>query len=418
MIGAFVSKDYCLKNFDKIKLLRDKFGLEYLHTHAPVVGREENYPRGYIPPPVEKEKVEEFKRDFSKLKENGFKILLTYAIFNQAGLLKRYPKYAAISVFGNPHDEKLCPSNPEVHRIDLGDIGGLVETYEPDGIVLDYIRFESPMGGLTRMFTCFCENCMKDMKDRGYNPYKIKRDVVHFIRDIRRLDSRKLSILIENSPSLFLFTYGLVKYSGLLDFIQYRIEVIGEFLDIIYEHVKNFSSKIMVLACVLSPWWSIFAGQDYYRLSQSLDILEPMLYHDWILWEGTTFVQDLAKGSIGGLKDLYTLVYKWIGLYRKENFEEILTDTLEPEDIKRAIQVSKILAGSTPVIPVLMTNKINITHKYLKKNLSNLKRQTPEFLRKIGEAAREAKGLTIFTIRENNWKNVVALLEGFTGQRL
>ena len=67
-----------------------------------------------------------------------------------------------------------CPTNKDVLKRIVADIRTIIWLYEIDGLVLDFIYFESPIVGFKNFLNCFCENCIGEMRRRGYDPYKIK----------------------------------------------------------------------------------------------------------------------------------------------------------------------------------------------------------------------------------------------------
>ncbi|MEM4228213.1 MAG: hypothetical protein QXZ66_00395 [Thermoproteota archaeon] len=65
-------------------------------------------------------------------------------------------------------------------------------------VVLDFIRFESPMAGLDYFLTCFCPSCREEMKSLGYNPVSIKRDWLRMMDFLARGSS--LRRLLDREP--------------------------------------------------------------------------------------------------------------------------------------------------------------------------------------------------------------------------
>lgn len=64
---------------------------------------------------------------------------------------------------------------------------------------------------------------------------------------------------------------------------------------------RDVGGNFMVSANFLSSWWSLIAGQSYRSFSRIVYVIEPMLYIDWMQWEGLTAVKETKESCADGL---------------------------------------------------------------------------------------------------------------------
>lgn len=177
----------------------------------------------------------------------------------------------------------LCPSNEEVRSYLLGTIQELMETYDVDGIHLDYIRLPDlflPEGlreryGLEKgkdvymekYDFCYCKKCREGfMKEFGFDPIEIK--------------------------------FGTRKW---YEWHAWRASKITEIVKAVNVTVKSYDSSIETSAAV-------FATPGYaYRIvfqqwaTWPLDSFEPMIYHEYydknINWIGEAVMEGISSGK-------------------------------------------------------------------------------------------------------------------------
>lgn len=96
-------------------------------------------------------------------------------------LVEKYPMAGTIDVYGEPHGERLCPSNPEVRAYLCAAVEDLCANYKPVAIEVGSIRIEgrnpsdptfssaadvTPLEALL-LNTCFCPACKERGEQKG-----------------------------------------------------------------------------------------------------------------------------------------------------------------------------------------------------------------------------------------------------------
>ena len=192
-------------------------------------------------------------------------------------------------------------------------------------------------------------------------------------------------------------------YPGLFEWFRFKKEHIEEIVKMLTRIMKNDGGRNFIVgANLLSPWWSLIAGQSYSSFSRIVDIIEPMLYADWMQWEGLTAVKEFS--SISGLsRDLLTNFYFVIlglayfsGL---KSFDEVRLSSLGVESINYSMNKINIWnVGGAKIWPVLMVNPLDFIHKFLNERLSNKSTMNKEFLLESIRILKEnnADGLVFF----------------------
>jgi hypothetical protein len=132
-----------------------------------------------------------FGRIVESARDQGLGVEIRATCLNDPGLVERYPHGACVSVFGDAHDARLCPSNPEVRQYLLGLVGDLAR-FGPESVELDDVGFgsgfgpqwystdwldrQSPEAALLRW--CFCASCLQRAKDSGVNGGAVRESVM------------------------------------------------------------------------------------------------------------------------------------------------------------------------------------------------------------------------------------------------
>ncbi|MEM3424782.1 MAG: hypothetical protein QXI42_03065 [Thermoproteota archaeon] len=398
-IGAFISLK-ALKEYGN--RLLEEYGIEYVHTHLPVFPEEakELY-NGVrcLPENFEKESYGDLKRLLEELRGVGLKFFASYPVFSRPEIARRGPEYSAWTILGKPHYARACPTNPDVLRRIVADLRSLVRLYHVEGVVLDFIRFESPMAGLDYFLTCFCPSCCEEMKSLGYNPVFIKRDWLRMMDFLGKGEFPK-EIVRQGTLSTpdVLDVYN--EFPGVFEWFKYRSEYIESVVRIFSSAVKEEGGRGTVIgANLLSPWWSMLAGQSYRALSRILDIIEPMLYFDWMQWEGLTAVKELSR-TYGLDKDLLSkFYYVATGLstiVQPRNYDETRLSGLPSSSIEAGLmKISHWNVGGARIWPVILILRIDFVHYLLGERISNISVAGREFfMESVKSAARgRADGL-------------------------
>jgi len=375
-IGAFISQK-ALKEYGNRIL--EEYGIEYVHTHLPVFLKEaEELYNGVkcLPEDVGKESYGELKRLVEELRGVGLKFSASYPVFSRPEIAKKGAEYSAWTILGKPHSARACPTNPDVLRRIVADLRSLVRLYEVEGVVLDFIRFESPMAGFDYFLTCFCPSCCEEMRRLGYDPGSIRKDWLSLACFLGKgVFPKKMVEQGALSTSDVLDLYN--EFPGVFEWFRYRNEYIENVVKTFASAVKEEGGRGTVVgANLLSPWWSLLAGQSYRALSSILDVVEPMLYFDWMQWEGLTAVKELSRAH-GVDKDLLTkFYYVATGLstiVEPRGFDETRLSGLPYSSIEAGLRkISSWNIGNARVWPVILVVRADTVHGLLGERISNL----------------------------------------------
>ena len=163
-----------------------------------------------------------------------------------------------------------CPSSPILRNNSFEWLEEFLPILEVDGVVLDGVRFPSAGSGIREFLTCFCENCKSKAREFGYNLEKIKYGSKRLFKDI--------SIFLNLKSPLDMVNV-LREYTSITDWINIRSLVISEYVKEAQKRVKSIDTKIEFGITVFSPSLSIFVGQDYPKLTNPIDFMQPMIHH-------------------------------------------------------------------------------------------------------------------------------------------
>ncbi|MGB9718637.1 MAG: hypothetical protein ACPL4E_09415 [Thermoproteota archaeon] len=392
-IGAFISHK-ALKEYGS--RLLEEYGVEYVHTHLPVFPEEarELY-NGVrcLPENFEKESYADLKRLVEEFRGVGLNFFASYPVFSRPEIARRGPEYSTWTILGKPHYDRACPTNPDVLRRIVADLRSLVRLYGVEGIVLDFIRFESPMAGLDYFLTCFCPSCCEEMKRLGYDPVSIRRDLLG-LTDFLGKGGFSEEIVRQGALSTpdVLDLYN--EFPGVFEWFRYRNDYIENVVKTFASAVKEEGGRGTVVgANLLSPWWSLLAGQSYRALSNILDIIEPMLYFDWMQWEGLTAVKELSR-AYGVDKDVLSqFYYVATGLntiVKPRNYDETRLSGLPSSSIEAGLRkISYWNVGKARIWPVVLVLRTDSVHYLLGERISNISMAGREFfVESVKSAAR------------------------------
>ncbi|MGQ9690375.1 MAG: hypothetical protein ACUVQY_03800 [Thermoproteota archaeon] len=357
---------------------------------------------GPQPEGIERGAYEELRKLIGELRDIGLKFFVSYPVFSRPQIAQKKPEYSAWTLLKKSHSTRACPTNSDVLRRIVADLRSFIRLYGVEGVILDFIRFESPMAGFDFFLTCFCQNCQDEMRMRGYDPESIKGDWLKFT-DLMSMGNFAKGIVEQGalSASDVLELYN--EFPGIFEWFRYRNEYIEEVIKIFASAIREEGGRGTVVgANLLSPWWSLLAGQSYRVLSRILDVIEPMLYFDWMQWEGLTAVKELSL-TYGMDKDLLTrFYYVTTGLstvVQPRSFDETRLSGLPSGSVEASLhKITSWNVGKAKIWPVIMVSPTDTVHYLLGERISNLSMINKEFfVENVKSAVRgHADGLVYF----------------------
>lgn len=294
-------------------------------------------------------------------KDRNFKVHAVVVAFHLDKELKK-PKYLAEDPLGRKHIwfNSGCPNNPAIRSKCLKIVEEWVTEYEVDGVILDGIRFASPGSGFNAFTTCFCEHCENKAKELGFNFDRMRKAVLEFSKSIKRVPKLLHELMRGHYLNLF---HLLLSYDGLLSWIEFRTESIAEHIKDVRNVVKSVSDSIELGAYVFTPSLAPLVGQCYYKISEYLDLVKPMIYRigrgvACLNYELYVMANEILRhnpelGEAEVLRFIYNVFSLPKGL--PERTVELLENGLSCEVLKREMLMARALTPTKGVLhPIIM----------------------------------------------------------------
>lgn len=139
-----------------------------------------------------------------------------------------------------------------------------------DGVFLDKIRYASFSNGLSSIFSCFCNKCIKKLNEKG-----IDKELL--FNEMKKVELGKDEY---SKYPLGIIAYENGKYT-------FNNPIWKEFFDVKCESINSSIKNIIdffhfrglkVGIDTFSPFVSYFAGQDTIKLASMADFIKPMMY--------------------------------------------------------------------------------------------------------------------------------------------
>ena len=233
------------------------------------------------------------------LQDSGIKVFTTVNVFGDNSLWKKYPQLRPVDQNGQPLPAEpgngICPTQrwywPRIHR-------DLVKKKEDgfDGLWLDFIRFSGKWEEHNPQFqqNCFCDSTLVDFaKTIGFiYPVDTIKIVTSF--DSVAVDSFEIQEMTSAQKASFILSrYGSAwsdyKRNTIADFVRQTRAKLGEDPGFILgAFTVPFTREEYGYAI------TTVLAQDYRRLSDHLDILSPMLYHE-LCGRSTDWIGEFVK---------------------------------------------------------------------------------------------------------------------------
>jgi len=212
-----------------------------------------------------------------KAKESGLKLFIEISLFVGKELLEKFPDSVPIDKYGRSMlsvdwYNGVCPNNQKIQKLKLEEISKILNTIDLDGLYLDFIRYPCHWEDVrSKDITeyCFCPTCKKlyarekegCLQSKDWYQWKTNQ-ITDFVRKI------KLTVEdINKGIGLGIFSVPWRK--------------------------KDYNNAIIKII-----------GQDFKRLSRTIDVFSPMTYHlmtgnntNWIS-AMVSYFSDLTKKPV------------------------------------------------------------------------------------------------------------------------
>jgi len=194
------------------------------------------------------------------------------ADFRKGSILARRLDGRRVEWFGSG-----CPNNPRIRKASLSRARDAASVEGVEAVVLDGIRFASPGEGIDTFLSCFCDVCRRKSAELGYDMREMKASLKGLVKSIGRLTpSRLQSVRGWKSPMDLLDL--LIRFPGILEWLRFRADCVCEHVTDIRKAIRSINPSCKLGAYLFTPSLSYLVGQDYRRLGELLDYVEPMVY--------------------------------------------------------------------------------------------------------------------------------------------
>ncbi len=163
-----------------------------------------------------------------------------------------------------------CPNNEGYLDAALDASTALLDQTEPDGVMLDKIRFPSPSNGFESLLGCFCDSCRSRFEAQTGQPFAQQRERAReLLARVRRDGPERLLSTWKETGSFW-------KAAGLGELAAFRtrsiLSVVARFGSL--ARSRGLEVGLDLFAPCLAP----LVSQDYEALSGLCDWMKPMLY--------------------------------------------------------------------------------------------------------------------------------------------
>lgn len=170
-----------------------------------------------------------------------------------------------------------CPNNPKIRKVSLSRARDAASVEGVEAVVLDGIRFASPGEGIDTFLSCFCDVCKRKSDELGYDMREMKASLRDLVKSIGHLTPSLLnSVGGWKSPVDMLDL--LLRFPGMLEWLRFRADCVCEHITDIRKAIRSANPRCKLGAYLFTPSLSYLVGQDYRRLEELLDYVEPMIY--------------------------------------------------------------------------------------------------------------------------------------------
>ncbi len=245
--------------------------------------------------------IYEWLRDYTK--ERGIELYLWFQVLSEFKRLgdftaveTLYGKSVQSAVFdGDEEFSFYCPSHPDTFK----SLRHIYETHFAeiafDGVLLDRIRFPSPVTDPNALFSCTCPFCMEKLEKRGIGRAEIDEA------------KRQMQESIEQGGVLGIREYRDGTYSfnarEVEAYLHARTALITEMISPLSLYFREKGMKVGL--DLFAPFLAVFVGQDYTELSKTADFIKPMLYRHTYTPAGMRYeLEGMAGERAGRMKQL------------------------------------------------------------------------------------------------------------------
>jgi len=253
---------------------------------------EERY--SHLPRPLRPRKSSEVKDDAVKkfieaCDKNSLKSVLWFPTLRGEATVRDNSEFGVIDVYNTHASYKrmfLCPSNPLVKEALELMVEELSERYEFNEFEFDFIRYpEIPSTHGTPLLElalspCFCKHCVDKARDEGLDLEEVRRKLKEVVEWHVEYLSNTLYCADEDYLRAIYteFARFLADNEVIRKWLEFRTNVVTELLKDLSKIIKRNNPKAKITADLYPPSGSWLLGQDYKKITKTLDGVKIMIY--------------------------------------------------------------------------------------------------------------------------------------------
>ncbi len=184
-----------------------------------------------------------------------------------------------VSKYGMSWAWSWCPSNERVRSYNEALLYDLARKYDIDGFTLTHHRY-SPIGhSIYNLFGCGCGECERAASKLGYDFGRMRDSMLKLLQKLKQIDAGKMSEIAELTPGFLDFFYHLGSDAEVLDWLNFRCDLIQSGMKRYYEAAKRAREELVVGSDNFPPTFSMISGHRYRDFEGNADFLSPLLSH-------------------------------------------------------------------------------------------------------------------------------------------
>jgi len=211
----------------------------------------------------------------------------------------------------------FCPSDEAINAFYAAAYADVVRQYPIDGIDVTHARYTSP-AFWPAIFSCACERCGALAESLGYDWPRLRADCLDAVAALQRIDARTLRRFAEPAAGLGDFLQVAAGRRGILEWLDFRAEVIARSLRRFRAAVHEAAPDRPVVFGVdnFPPSVALFAGHRYADFMAACDYTSPLLSHPayFVLATIQSWAHTLMSWTSGlGEGEALEIVYRALG---------------------------------------------------------------------------------------------------------
>ncbi len=261
----------------------------------------------------------------------------------------------------------FCPARPDTRDwLEAACVHWATE-YELDALNITHFRY--PMGSFPLgLFGCTCSHCRAEAGNLGYDMDEMIASLKDARASLRKLDGKRLGDVARLGIGFFDVVHALSLRSGVLDWVQFRCDLVVQNLMRFRLAVHAASPDTRFGTDTYPASMAMTAGHDYRRWNQMADFASPLVSHISAfvcntLIEWASFLQ--AEIPNLSEEDALQVVYRFLGYDGMELPETIrafgaedaatLADRIPTTDLvmRDLVKAKLLLPDGVPSYPII-----------------------------------------------------------------